>query len=434
MKGGIYSMANTRASIGEQATLDGLIKRTLTSFEEDGVTTLRNYAFYKNHTIKNITLPSLTSTGQYAFSGCDLLNEINLPVLTNVGQYAFQDCKALNEIDLSLVTTLGNYPFENSGIGKIVLPVCASFGTYIGKGNRMSVIDISKSFTLAANRFNGATALCHLILRSETLCTLSNVNAFTGTGIAAGKGWIYVPSDLVDTYKAASNWSTYATQIVAISEYPKALQDETIADSWSDIIAACNDGTYSSKYNVGDIKYLNVGNTSLAMQIVAKDTDTLVSGGTAPLTWISVGLLEAMQMNYSDITTNGWEGCLVRPYLRDIIYPQIDSVVRNAIKTVAKTYYDVTTSSTKTVNDTVWIPSAREIFGGNSYENSGVDYTSLFSNATSRIKKYGIGGSAAFWWLRSANGATSFRIVNYNGSVNNNSASISGGVALGFCT
>ena len=58
-------MANTRETLGEQATLDGLINHTLTSFEEDGVTTLGNYALYRNSALTSVKFPNLTNTGQY---------------------------------------------------------------------------------------------------------------------------------------------------------------------------------------------------------------------------------------------------------------------------------------------------------------------------------------------------------------------------------
>ena len=41
-------------------------------------------------------------------------------------------------------------------------------------------------------------------------------------------------------------------------------------------------------------------------------------------------------------------------------------------------------------------------------------------------------GSASVWWLRSANNATNFRNVNNDGSENNNNASNSYGLVLGF--
>ena len=52
------------------------------------------------------------------------------------------------------------------------------------------------------------------------MATLANTNAFTNTPIKSGAGYIYVPAALVDSYKAATNWSVYADQIRAIEDYP----------------------------------------------------------------------------------------------------------------------------------------------------------------------------------------------------------------------
>jgi hypothetical protein len=60
-----------------------------------------------------------------------------------------------------------------------------------------------------------------IIRNSTTLATLGSTNAFSNTPIASGTGYIYVPDDLVDRYKQATNWSTYASQIKGISELPQ---------------------------------------------------------------------------------------------------------------------------------------------------------------------------------------------------------------------
>ena len=50
--------------------------------------------------------------------------------------------------------------------------------------------------------------------------TLKNISAFNSTPIKSGTGYIYVPMSLVDTYKSATNWSTFANQFRAIEDYP----------------------------------------------------------------------------------------------------------------------------------------------------------------------------------------------------------------------
>ena len=94
--------------------------------------------------------------------------------VTKVGQYAFYKCTALARVDVPAATKI------------------------------------------EANAFNGCTALSVFILRSTSMCTL---NADIPGPIKDGTGYIYVPRALVDSYKAATNWSTYDTQFRALEDY-----------------------------------------------------------------------------------------------------------------------------------------------------------------------------------------------------------------------
>jgi hypothetical protein len=60
-------------------------------------------------------------------------------------------------------------------------------------------------------------------LAGSSVVTLSNVTAFANTPISASShlgtfGSIYVPASLVDAYKSATNWVTYAARITAIPD------------------------------------------------------------------------------------------------------------------------------------------------------------------------------------------------------------------------
>ena len=68
--------------------------------------------------------------------------------------------------------------------------------------------------------FYGNKKLVTLIIRTQAVAKLNATSAFRDTLIASGTGYVYVPSALVDSYKAATNWSTYANQIRAIEDYP----------------------------------------------------------------------------------------------------------------------------------------------------------------------------------------------------------------------
>lgn len=68
--------------------------------------------------------------------------------------------------------------------------------------------------------FQRTDSLTTLIIDSPEVFNLSGSNPFTGSGIASGTGYVYVPDNLVSSYQAANVWSTYASQIKGLSELP----------------------------------------------------------------------------------------------------------------------------------------------------------------------------------------------------------------------
>lgn len=186
-----------------QNTINEFLCGTLEQVDCDGCTIVNPYFFYENDGIKTVQLRNATSIGGYNFYACDNLESINLPEATDtVGTYFCYHCDNLISVNIPKVTTLGNYCFQNSAaIALIDLPMVESIGNYA---------------------FRYASSLETIILRkTDGVVTLSGSSAFTSTKIASKTGYIYVPSALVDSYKAATNWSKYASQIRAIEDYPE---------------------------------------------------------------------------------------------------------------------------------------------------------------------------------------------------------------------
>ena len=69
--------------------------------------------------------------------------------------------------------------------------------------------------------FYNCVNLKTLIINNPNVFKMTNVNMLNNTPIKSGTGYVYVPDNLVETYKSTTNWSTYATQIKGISELPK---------------------------------------------------------------------------------------------------------------------------------------------------------------------------------------------------------------------
>lgn len=176
---------------------------------------------------------------------------------------------------------------------------------------------------------------------------MNTYDAFASTPIAKGQAGIYVTDNLVDTYKAASNWKTYRNVIFPISSYPKT-SFVTITDTWAQIIAAGENGTYDSKYNVGDTAYINLNGTNYIITLAAKNADELTSGGNAKMTWLLAQQYGTNAMGSS--MTDGWGASgtnTMRYWLNDTVFSQLPSELQaeGVIKAVNKTYWDATANS-----------------------------------------------------------------------------------------
>ena len=168
-------------------------------FENTVITNTSWNTFYGCSSLQSIQLPeSLTTIGGSAFNGCSSLQSIQLPgSLTTIGNTAFNGCSSLQSIQLpGSLTTIGNSAFNG----------CSS----------LQSIQLPESLTTIGNSaFNGCTSLQSIIMKSTTPPTLSNTGAIPSTIRA-----IYVPDASVEVYKAATNWSSFASKIKGVSEMP----------------------------------------------------------------------------------------------------------------------------------------------------------------------------------------------------------------------
>ena len=169
-------------------------------------------------------LTSLTATqvGFYAFFGDKLLTSVSLPLVTSVGSYAFQNCASLTVADFPVATSVGSYAFQNCASLTVAdFPVATSVGSYAFTGcSALTSADFPVATSIGGSAFRYCSNLTSLTLSNTTIATLSNSLALLDTPIANGTGHIYVPDDLVDQYKTATNWATYANQILPISQKP----------------------------------------------------------------------------------------------------------------------------------------------------------------------------------------------------------------------
>lgn len=205
---------------GNTEVEDALVSGTITEYTNSRVTIIRNYAFASCSSLTSINFPVVTSIGYYAFQycpsltsvnfpvatyiggsafyGCYSLTSINFPVATYIGGNAFVDCRSLTSANFPAVTSIGSSAFYNcSSLTSVNFPVVTSMGNYA---------------------FGRCSSLTTLILGASSVCRLSNSNAFQGTPIASGTGYVYVPASLIASYQAATNWTYYSSRFSAIED------------------------------------------------------------------------------------------------------------------------------------------------------------------------------------------------------------------------
>ena len=232
------------------------------------ITSIGNYAFASCSALESLNIPSnLITLGDYALDGCSKISITSLPdTIETIGTRGLSSCKLLdlNKLPDSL-TSMGNYAFMSSGlktisltkayttVGDYLFQKCNSLKTaYIGgafgkltkyffesctaltdvtldegiteigeralyKCTALTELDIPSTVTKIGTYAFAYITCTNVICRAVTPPTAA-ANILYSSSITSNTGYIYVPDDSVDAYKAATNWSAYAARIKPLSE------------------------------------------------------------------------------------------------------------------------------------------------------------------------------------------------------------------------
>ena len=176
-------------------------------------------AFDGNKTIQTVNLPYATIVRNYAFRSCTSLTQVNLPMCSYISGSAFYGCTSLSQISIPMCSYIGR-AFYNCKFSQVSLPICSYIGPYaFDFCISLSQLSLPMCSYIGGNAFRWCTNLRIITIGYSSVCSLAGSNAFNNnTPIASGKGSIYVPTSLVDSYKSATNWSYFSTQIFPIPE------------------------------------------------------------------------------------------------------------------------------------------------------------------------------------------------------------------------
>lgn len=195
---------------------------TLIDYSSDKLKNIKSYLFYGNTNLRSVNLPNVTQVKELAFYQCSNLESVNLPNIIHMyGADVFGYCSKLTEISLPQLEKTYIYCFRYSSLQRVMLSNVTDIDDYsFYNCSSLLYVYVPKAVKIKANAFRGCTNLSALVIeQTNSVCTLDTTSAFTNSAIASGTGYVYVPDSLVDDYKTATNWSTYAAQIKPLSEY-----------------------------------------------------------------------------------------------------------------------------------------------------------------------------------------------------------------------
>jgi len=178
--------------------LDSVLERTLTELTNNRITALGANALRQCTRLTSVTLNRIETTGTSALYSCTALKRFIAPVLRTIGSAAFQGDTALVDLQTPSVEIIANRGLMG----------CTS----------LERLELPNLEDIATEAFANCSTLTALIL--DKPCTLANTNAFNGTPIASGSGYIYVPRTYLDLFKSGTNWSTFAAKFRAKEDSP----------------------------------------------------------------------------------------------------------------------------------------------------------------------------------------------------------------------
>lgn len=179
--------------------------------------------------------------------------------------------------------------------------------------------------------------------------------------------------------------------------------------TWAEISAIGAAGRADEYFDLGDTKTVTLSDgTSFAMEIVAFNADVKADGTPAAITWLSKNVITKHTMNSTITNDGGWANTGLRAWLQGDFAATLPEELREAIVAVQKTYgvnnsEKPATSDYATCEDTLWIPSIREVRLGteDSQEDAGVKYDHYFTSKQ-QLKKTDLNGTSIGWWTRTS--------------------------------
>ena len=348
-----------------------------------------------------------------------------------VGSYAFYNYRTLKTITTSAKILEDQWLYKTENIEQITLtaPEITDWQGIITTSERES--------------------LQRIIIQSNTVPQFTGKQCFPNQG----RYYIYVPDNLVDTYKNNNKIKGTSTEerIMGISDMYKYEWDETeILDDDATFFAAAADGSAATKYKLGNYKTVNLGSEgNIRFQIMgfnmreladSTDTATIELLAMEPLA-TKHGYNPALNGNTEGTgSIGGYDKSELKTYIDTTIWQLFPEAWKNVIKEtkINSCLYD---TSKKLVKNNITtaklrLPSYREMYLMG-FTNNDSYYTATETSGPAYVYAAGTGYQRARnstgYWLRSAyNDKQNYLCTNSGGVATLSSSAEERDILIGF--
>lgn len=219
----VHIVTNVQSSGGGSGVPISILDRSVEALTDESIVKIGKYGMARCDYLKSLSLQNCRTVEDYGLAYCNKLENVELPICSTLGLSAFEAytgsgalSPVLKSITLPRAMEIPKYCFQGqSNLETVKCVQCSAIRNrafHNSSGSKLKTIDIRGGlwFEIWCDYVPGPT---NIILRRDDKVTTA------GQLDLPKICTIYVPDNLVEQYKTATNWSRHADKIKPLSEY-----------------------------------------------------------------------------------------------------------------------------------------------------------------------------------------------------------------------
>lgn len=229
--------------IQDDVIFNSVLSESVENLYNDKILKLNQYTFYCNQSITGtVELPNAITLGDYSLASMKNIKKFIGNKVDTIGMSCFNS-SAIEEVCCKKVINLGTQCLIGCNkLKKCYMPLGIFNGSMCISSTSLEYLCVQARDYFSASSLNIKNDLNAkmIVLNCLKLVTCSSIANFPSYALTEGECYLYVPSSLIETYKTATNWSTYANRIRAIEDYKNEicevfpLFEEDYAGTWDE--------------------------------------------------------------------------------------------------------------------------------------------------------------------------------------------------------